>query len=142
MLEKVIESESERLGCNAGCQQVSWCYTKVNLKNPLCAGNKAGKRGIHPGFEIQGRHCTKTGVLVAKLFFIKKVWVESMNFDLFYILTWFSTTFETLVLSIEIICVWKVLRQRLRWYCNILTQIPSAKICPNFHLGEPKILEA
>ena len=38
--------------------------TEVNLRYSLHAGNKAGKRGIHPGFETQGRHHqkSKTGV--------------------------------------------------------------------------------
>ena len=36
----------------------------VNLRNPLCTGKEARKQGIHPGFEIQGRHHqkSKTGV--------------------------------------------------------------------------------
>ena len=40
---------------------------EVNLKNSLHAGNKACKRGIHPGFETQGRRYqkSKTGVSVA-----------------------------------------------------------------------------
>ena len=40
---------------------------EVNLSNSLHAGDKAPKRGIHPGFETQGRHCqkSKTGVSVA-----------------------------------------------------------------------------
>ena len=40
---------------------------EVNLRNPLHAGDKAGKRGIHPGFETQGRRHqkSKTGVSVA-----------------------------------------------------------------------------
>ena len=37
------------------------------FRNPLCAGEEARKRGIHPGFETQGRHHHKfkTGVSVA-----------------------------------------------------------------------------
>ena len=40
---------------------------EVNLRNSLHAGDKARKRGIHPGFETQGRRCQKfkTGVSVA-----------------------------------------------------------------------------
>ena len=39
----------------------------VNLRNSLYAGRKARKRGIHPGFETQGRRYqkSKTGVSVA-----------------------------------------------------------------------------
>ena len=33
---------------------------EVNLRNPLCAGEKARKRGIHPGFETQGRRQQKS----------------------------------------------------------------------------------
>ena len=55
---------------------------EVNLRNSLHAGNKAHKRGIHPGSETQGRRHqkSKTGVSVApqkglmfsKKFFLKK----------------------------------------------------------------------
>ena len=40
---------------------------EVNLRNSLHIGDKARKRGIHPGFETQGRHCqkSKTEVSVA-----------------------------------------------------------------------------
>ena len=40
---------------------------EVNLRNPLCTGEKAGKQGIHPGFETQGicHHKSKRGVSVA-----------------------------------------------------------------------------
>ena len=40
---------------------------EVNLRNLLCAGEEARKRGIHPGFETQERHHqkSKTGVSVA-----------------------------------------------------------------------------
>ena len=40
---------------------------EVNLRNPLHAGEKTHKQGIHPGFETQGRHHQKfkTGVSVA-----------------------------------------------------------------------------
>ena len=40
---------------------------EVNLRNSWHAGNKARKRGIHPGFETQGRRHQKslTGVSVA-----------------------------------------------------------------------------
>ena len=33
---------------------------EVNLRNSLHTGGKACKRGIHPGFETQGRHCQKS----------------------------------------------------------------------------------
>ena len=38
---------------------------EVNLRKPLHAGDKAGKRGIHRGFETQGRrhHKSKTRVI-------------------------------------------------------------------------------
>ena len=55
---------------------------EVNWRNPLHAGDKAHKQGIHPGFETQDRDHQKSrrGVLVApekglvssKNFFIKK----------------------------------------------------------------------
>ena len=32
---------------------------EVNLRNPLCIGEEAHKRGIHPGFETQGRRHQK-----------------------------------------------------------------------------------
>ena len=40
---------------------------EVNLRNPLCAGKEAHKRGIHPDFETQGRRHqkSKTGISVA-----------------------------------------------------------------------------
>ena len=43
--------------------------SKVNLRNPLHTGNKAGKQ-IHSGFEIHDRHCqkSKTGVSGASNF--------------------------------------------------------------------------
>ena len=33
---------------------------EVNLRNSLHTGDKACKRGIHPDFETQGRHCQKS----------------------------------------------------------------------------------
>ena len=49
---------------------------EVNLRNPLYADNKAGKQGIHPGFEIQDRclHKSKTmalqkGLMSSNIFF-------------------------------------------------------------------------
>ena len=40
---------------------------EVNLRTSFYAGDKAGKQGIHPGFETQGRRYqkSKTGVSVA-----------------------------------------------------------------------------
>ena len=40
---------------------------EVNLENPLHPGKETGKRGIHPGFETNGRHHQKfkTGVSLA-----------------------------------------------------------------------------
>ena len=37
---------------------------EINLKNPLHTSDKAHKRGIHPGFEAQGRRHqkSKTGI--------------------------------------------------------------------------------
>ena len=51
---------------------------EVNLGNPLCTGEEACKRGIHPGFETQSRHQqkSKTGVSVAP----QKGHVSSKNF--------------------------------------------------------------
>ena len=44
-------------GCHAGHQEVgAGVAPAVNLRNQLHAGEKACKQGIHPGFEIQGRH--------------------------------------------------------------------------------------
>ena len=50
---------------------------EVNLRNSLHTGDKAHNRGIHPGFETQGRHRqkSKTGVSVAPrkgLYVLKK----------------------------------------------------------------------
>ena len=46
--------------------QLAGVAPEVNLRNPLGAGKKLRKQGIHPGFEIQGRHHqkSKTRVLV------------------------------------------------------------------------------
>ena len=51
---------------------------EMNLRNSLHAGDKARKRGIHPGFETQGRRYqkSKTGVSVAP----QKGLVSSKNF--------------------------------------------------------------
>ena len=35
---------------------------EVNLRNPLCAGDKKCKPGIHPDFEIQGKHHKKSKI--------------------------------------------------------------------------------
>ena len=55
---------------------------EVNLRNSLHTGHKAHKRGIHPGFETQGRHHQKSktgmsvvprkGLMSSKKFFFKK----------------------------------------------------------------------
>ena len=54
---------------------------EVNLRHPLCTGEKARKQGVHPGFETQGRNHqnSKTGVsavpqkgLVSSKKFLKK----------------------------------------------------------------------
>ena len=47
--------------------QLAGVAPEVNLRNSLHAGDKARKRGIHPGFESQGRRHqkSKTGVSVA-----------------------------------------------------------------------------
>ena len=51
---------------------------EVNLRNSLYAGEEACKRGIHPGFETQGRRHqkSKTGVSVAP----PKGYMSSKNF--------------------------------------------------------------
>ena len=50
----------------------------LNLRHPLCGGEEARKRGIHPDFETQGRRHqkSKTGVSVAP----QKGLVSSKNF--------------------------------------------------------------
>ena len=60
---------------------------EVNLRNSLHADNKAGKQGIHPGFETQGKchHKSKTGIsmalqkgLMSSIFF-KKIKIKNLN---------------------------------------------------------------
>ena len=67
---------------------------EVNLRNSLHTGDKARKRGIHPGFETQGRRHqkSKTGVSVAprkgltsSKNFLKKRVQTNKNFELFKI---------------------------------------------------------
>ena len=58
-----------------------------NLRNSWHAGNKARKRGIHPGFETQGRRHqkSKTGVSVAqqKGLMSFKNFKKSVSFEFF-----------------------------------------------------------
>ena len=48
-------------------KRVAGVTPEVNLRNPLCAGKKAHKQGIQPGFETQGRchQKSKIGISVA-----------------------------------------------------------------------------
>ena len=50
--------ESKRLGCNV-IKRSPGVAPEVNLRNPLHAGDEAGKQEIHPGFEILSRHHQK-----------------------------------------------------------------------------------
>ena len=56
---------SKRLSCHADLYTVSRCCTRGESEDHT--GEKACRKGIHPGFETQGRHHqkSKTGVTVA-----------------------------------------------------------------------------
>ena len=56
----------EWLGCHTGHQEVSKHCTKVNLRNPFHAGDKACK---HVSFETQGRYHQKSRGLMSSNFF-------------------------------------------------------------------------
>ena len=81
---------------------------EVNLRNSLHAGNKARKRGIHPGFETQGRRYqkSKTGVSVVP----QKGLVSSKNFQKKCIITFYIGDVSGIWIS-SVLRYWQLLLQ-------------------------------
>ena len=66
-VEKLTESDRDNCLMDNSLHGLAGVAPEVNLKNSLHAGDKAHRRGIHPGFETQDRRHqkSKTGALVA-----------------------------------------------------------------------------
>ena len=66
-MSKYVDQKGNGSAAMLAAKSSAGVTLEVNLRNPLYAGNEAYKRGIHPGFETQGRRHWKykTGVSVA-----------------------------------------------------------------------------